>query len=235
MAARWTAAVALLALAGNAGARMCDPDDEPGDCAALVDFGNALDYKSWADSTNWLSSESVCTWNGIKCSKNRVKEINLKNNGLSGKLPPTLGNLTAMVEFKIGSSRTPDYTGCSDKGTNLHNSGLPDSLYTIKALRVIDIEYACLGGRISPAVGQLTALTNISLHGNALTGPVPVEPGLNVCKPHARCVHTAAMVHAYPCRVQSCTELTELKIGRNGLTGRARVGFPHASRECPCF
>ena len=75
---------------------------------------------------------------------------------------------------------------------------LPDTIFRTgtPGLKIIDIEYACLGGSISPAIGQLTALTNVSLHGNALTGVVPVEPGLN-----------------------SCTELMMLKFGRNPLTG----------------
>jgi hypothetical protein len=150
----------------------CDPADDKGDCASLVDFAASLNYKKWLNNTNWLSKESLCTWFGVKCYSNgRVKEISMKNNNCNGALPSSIGGLSEMQELKLGGARTPTYKGCSDKdGTNLHNTGIPDSFYTIKTMQIIDMEYACLGGTISPKIGQLTALTNVSLHGNALTG-----------------------------------------------------------------
>ena len=116
---RWTVSTAIVVLLQTAAIAtpshaMCASTDDPGDCAALVDFGNALNYKKWINSANWLSSTSVCTWYGIKCnSKNRVKEINMKNNNLNGNIDKltSFGNLTAMTEIKIGSSRTPEYKG----------------------------------------------------------------------------------------------------------------------------
>jgi hypothetical protein len=183
----------------------CAPADDKGDCLALVDFANSLNYKKWLNNTNWLTSNSLCTWAGIKCSPSgRVREISLKNNNCNGVLPQSIGNLTAMEELKLGGARPPGYKGCSDTtGTNLHNAGFPDSFYTIKPMQIIDLEYGCLGGTISPKISQLTALTNVSLHGNALTGVVPIDPGFN-----------------------TCTEMTQLKMGRNGLSGP----FPHVDK-----
>jgi len=188
---------AFMLLAGLvSGSTHCTASDDQLECAALVDFGVKLNYTQWLSHNNWLTATTICGWQGIKCKDGRVKEINLKDNNLNGVLPSSLGSLTRLEELKIGASRTAEYTGCSNTaGTNLHYTELPPSLYSIPTLKVIDIEYGCLGGSISPAIGQLSALTNLSLHGNGLTGTVPVE-GLN-----------------------NCTELLELKIGRNPLSG----------------
>jgi|GEM_PF-2010697 len=60
------------------------------ECEALVEFYNATDGDNWADNTNWLSSEQVCSYRyGIWCDYNKdigtphIDNISLQNNALS--------------------------------------------------------------------------------------------------------------------------------------------------------
>jgi hypothetical protein len=46
----------------------------------------------WFHNDNWMSSQSICTWYGIECSKedNSVESIILSANNLKGVFPPNI-------------------------------------------------------------------------------------------------------------------------------------------------
>ena len=66
------------------------------DSLALVALYNSTDGANWKNHDNWLTSNPVGTWYGIKVSGNGISGINLSNNQLSGSIPPELGNLTGL-------------------------------------------------------------------------------------------------------------------------------------------
>ncbi len=72
----------------------------PADSLALVDFYNATDGPNWNNDNNWLTG-SVGTWFGIEVSGNRVSQVNLPNNNLSGQIPASFNNLTALTQLVI--------------------------------------------------------------------------------------------------------------------------------------
>ena len=51
----------------------------------------------WLVNYNWLSNQSHCTWFGVSCnSEGRVVGLSLTNNGLSGSLHSSIGQLSAL-------------------------------------------------------------------------------------------------------------------------------------------
>ena len=72
---------------------LCPPERN-----ALNDIYDSAKGAEWTDRTNWLGGDeytSYCDWKGVTCNeKNRVTELNLANNGLSGRLSESIGNLT---------------------------------------------------------------------------------------------------------------------------------------------
>ena len=54
---------------------------------ALRDFYYSTKGGEWTDSTNWTDPYiSHCFWRGVSCTNDVVTELDLANNGLSGKL-----------------------------------------------------------------------------------------------------------------------------------------------------
>ena len=170
--------------------------DHPDDVQGLTDFANALDYKNWGENKNWMNKKfSVCDWHGITCSKNtgRVVGVSLEHNGLKGALPVSLGSLLTELETLILSGGRPaNYKGCV--GNDLQNSSLPLSFYKMIKLQVVNLEYVCLGGRLEDMFHNMTGLTQLSLHGNYISGTVPKS-------------------------LNYCTNLEILKLGRNPING----------------
>ena len=67
---------------------------------ALRDFYYSSKGEEWTDSTNWLDEYgNPCTmpWHGvISCKDGIVTELNLANNGLSGKLTAHIASLSSL-------------------------------------------------------------------------------------------------------------------------------------------
>ena len=51
---------------------------------ALVALYESTNGGSWTTKTNWQTSESVCTWSGVTCNGDIVKELRLDGNNLQG-------------------------------------------------------------------------------------------------------------------------------------------------------
>ena len=65
------------------------------DRAALVALYNSTNGPNWDDSDNWLSDAPLGEWYGVITDDNdRVIQLFLHKNELSGEIPPELGNLS---------------------------------------------------------------------------------------------------------------------------------------------
>ena len=77
--------------AGLGDATCSDEDDR----AVLVALYEATNGDNWVNNTHWLSDKPLGEWHGVTTDENgRVTELWLRENGLSGELPASLGNLT---------------------------------------------------------------------------------------------------------------------------------------------
>ncbi|KAL7139427.1 hypothetical protein ABFS83_09G049800 [Erythranthe nasuta] len=115
-------------------------------------------------TSNWTDSSSVCSWIGITCGRlhhNRVTAVNISHMGLSGTIPPQLGNLSFLVSL--------------DFSFNLFGGVLSQQLSLLHRLKFISFRVNSLSGEIPPWLGLLTRLQHLSLPNNSFTGSIPTS------------------------------------------------------------
>ncbi|XP_027181644.1 probable leucine-rich repeat receptor-like protein kinase At2g33170 [Coffea eugenioides] len=110
---------------------------------------------------NWSLATSVCDWRGVTCSSHhyRVIALNISKLGLTGTIPPQLGNLSFLVSL--------------DMSWNNFQGELPRELTHLRRLRVLNLTANKLGGSIPSWVGSLQKLHYFSLKNNSFAGSIP--------------------------------------------------------------
>ncbi|EYU43345.1 hypothetical protein MIMGU_mgv1a021933mg, partial [Erythranthe guttata] len=111
----------------------------------------------------WTNSSSVCSWIGVTCGlhHNRVEALNISYMGLSGTIPPQLGNLSFLVSL--------------DYSFNFFGGVLPLQLSLLHKLKFISFKVNNLSGEIPLWLGLLTKLEHPSLRNNSFTGSIPTS------------------------------------------------------------
>lgn len=66
------------------------------ECDALVALYTSTNGASWTDNTDWLVTDTPCSWYGVTCSGANVYALDLDDNLLSGPIPPQLEDLTSL-------------------------------------------------------------------------------------------------------------------------------------------
>ena len=75
------------------------------DGAALTALFDTTGGESWQNSDGWLYTEDLGQWHGVTTDAGgRVTELNLRDNRLSGALPPELGSLTNLEELNLSGT-----------------------------------------------------------------------------------------------------------------------------------
>ena len=89
------------------------------DRAVLVALYEATDGDNWVNNTNWLSNKSLNEWFGVEAialmldwwigvvpdPDGEVAGLELRENGLSGELPSSLGDLAGLIRLDLGSNQ----------------------------------------------------------------------------------------------------------------------------------
>ncbi|XP_078178979.1 leucine-rich repeat receptor-like serine/threonine-protein kinase At2g14510 [Carex rostrata] len=100
-------------------------------------------------------------WTGVTCtfgSRIRVVSLNLANMGLTGKISPSIANLTAIANISLAF--------------NNFSGGIPN-LGQLNYLTRLDLQNNQLNGSIPQSLGNITSLRELFLQNNNLTGQVP--------------------------------------------------------------
>jgi Leucine-rich repeat (LRR) protein len=207
------------------------------DSLILVELYNSTNGTQWTNKTNWLTGR-VSTWYGISVSNGRVTSILLNNNKLSGTLPASIGNLSALTRLHLY--------------VNSLTGGIPSSLGNIATLTQLWLHDNPLGGEIPSSLGNLTALTHLYIHRTNLTGSIPASLG-NLSSIQVLTIYLNGLtgnlewignltnltqLWAYglpnlkceiPASIGNLTKLTHLYIHRNNLTGRIPASLGNLS------
>jgi|GEM_PF-4321757 len=130
------------------------------DSLALVALYQSTNGPSWTVNTNWLVPNStVDTWTGISVTGNRVTQIQLPSNGLTGTLPNELGNLTEATDLILSQN-------------NLSGT-IPTSIGTMTQLTRLDLSNNALNGSLPASLGSLAYLGRLLINNNSLSGVLP--------------------------------------------------------------
>ena len=127
--------------------------------AALVELHRATDGARWKNGTNWLSAASLSEWAGVTTDADgRVTRLELSDNGLSGTLPGSLGDLTLLEVLDLSRNRL--------------SGALPATLGNLSNLRSLNLHRSwALTGPLPDGLRLLPSLTTLSALRTELCAP----------------------------------------------------------------
>mgnify|MGYP000146668977 FL=1 len=148
-------------------------------------------------------SSEVELWNQCYSIENTT-ELDLSNRGLTGEIPPEIGNLTNLTYLDL---QWNDLTG-----------SIPPEIGSLTNLAWLSLYFSGVTGPIPPEIGNLTNLTYLDLQWNGLTGPIPPEIG-NLTNLIHLGLGTNELTESIPPEIGNLTNLTSLHLNSNSLTG----------------
>ena len=160
-----------------------EPDRE-----ALEALYRATGGPKWTSRTNWRSHKPLSEWYGVAADESgHVTSLSLSRNGLSGSIPPELGQLSQLRALDLGNNELSgailrELGGLThlqelDLKFNELSGTIPLELADLTNLQLLDLESNRLTGTIPSELGALTQLQTLSLRSNQLTGLMPTELG----------------------------------------------------------
>lgn len=199
------------------------------DEAALAAFYTAMNGSRWSNDENWLSARPVGDWYGVTAdSEGRVLELVLDRNGLSGVLPPELGDLDELERLELRDiaikGEIPDELGRLVRLRSLviHESSItgriPSALAGLRNLAVLSLNGNQLSGEIPATLGDLSNLVYLVLTGNRLSGEIPRSIG-NLGRLNWLQLGRNQLSGPIPPALGGLTRLTSLDLSNNGLSG----------------
>ncbi|PKU86185.1 probable LRR receptor-like serine/threonine-protein kinase At5g45780 [Dendrobium catenatum] len=132
-----------------------------------------------------INSVDPCTWTMVGCSPNGlVISLDMANNGLSGTLSASVGNLSHLQTMLLQNNKItgplPVEIGklsqlkTLDLSDNQFAGQIPGSLGLLTHLGYLRLDRNNFSGPIPEAVAQLAGLTFLDLSFNNLSGPIPM-------------------------------------------------------------
>ena len=197
--------------------------------AALMALYNATDGTHWHRQRNWTTAGSIRDWQGVSTnSSGFVTELLLRDNNLSGALPPELRNLTQLRQLDLEDNELtgsiPPQLGDLPQlrrlvlGTNELTGTIPAELGRLSQLTMLDLGNNSLNGTIPSELGSLPRLDSLLVHRNELTGPIPVELG-NLASLRRLLLALNQLTGPVPPELGNLANLTYMSLSRNQLTG----------------
>ncbi|KAG8375606.1 hypothetical protein BUALT_Bualt10G0117900 [Buddleja alternifolia] len=132
--------------------------------------------------SNWNSSLSYCTWNGITCfDSSHVSKIELPGKNLSGKISESIFRLPYIQSIDLSSNQflgeiPRDLSSCfSLRYLNLSNNNLTGLIPSghLPFLEKLDLSNNFLSGEIPRDIGSFSGLKVLDFGGNVLLGKIP--------------------------------------------------------------
>ncbi|XP_021910711.1 probable LRR receptor-like serine/threonine-protein kinase At3g47570 isoform X3 [Carica papaya] len=173
---------------------------------------------------NWTTSATVCHWIGVSCSlrHGRVTALDLSDMGLTGTIPPHLGNLSFLVSLNLS--------------TNNFHGPVPEELTQLWDLKFINLTDNHLNGGIPSSIGNLRNLRQFSLCNNSLSGTIPyyllnlsklevLDLSLNLIRGNI-----PREIGQLPSSLDKCRELQLLALSLNRFTGRLPRSFGNLTK-----
>ena len=183
-----------------------NPEENVGlvnDCKILREGRDTLAGRA---TLNWSTDIPIARWQGITVEGFPARVVGLQLNGaeLSGRIPPSLGEISAL---RVLSFRGNDLAG-----------GIPPELGSLSELRSLDLHGNALGGTIPPELGNLLKVERLNLNATGLTGNIP--PGLGKLSNLGTLdLGQNDLTGHIPTQLAELPKLEFLSLGRNELSG----------------
>ncbi len=187
------------------GVAVPDPDANPGlvrDCMILLTIRDTLAGEGTLD---WSADVPIADWEGVQLMERGLRVRVLRLGGLSGTIPPELGELSELDYLRLDGNRL---TG-----------NIPKELKDLAKLEYLHLNNNLLTGGIPGELGELANLRELSLSENRLTGEVPAELG-SLSKLRWLQLGGNRLVGEIPAELSILTHLKVLDLSRNLLTGK---------------
>ena len=155
-------------------------------------------------SLNWNAQIPIEEWEGVTVSSGRVTKLTLRGKKLTGTMPPSLGNLTALKSLVLEK--------------NFLKGSIPPTLGNLSCLSDLWLKNNKLTGRIPPELGNLTNLRNFTVINNQLTGSIPATLG-KLANLQELWLGNNLLSGEIPVTFGNLSNLRELWLRNNRLTG----------------
>ena len=184
--------------------KACPDGIELGDCRTLLAFRDTL--VGGGTALNWAIGLPLKEWTGVQVNRNtqRLVQLNLSDQDLSGSIPAELGSLSELGWLFLERN---NLTGA-----------IPRELGTLTNLQELRLRSNRLTGAIPAEFGNLANLWNLGLSFNQLTGTLPPELG-RLSSLRGLYLRSNGFTGAVPAELGDLTNLVELMLQRNELTG----------------
>ncbi|KAJ0433999.1 putative non-specific serine/threonine protein kinase [Helianthus annuus] len=145
----------------------------------------------------------------FECESSKLEFLSFAWSGLSGNLPPQLGNLKNLVHIYLGG--------------NSISGSIPDSIGNLSSLQTLEFRSNLISGSIPDSIGRLSSLLSMNLRSNSITGPLPESLG-DLSALEVLDLAYNEINGTLPRSIGSLTKLTKLIIEHNLLTGVVTEG-----------
>ena len=209
------------------------------------------DHKVWFRHSNWLSSDGICSWEGISChphdkaqqdvhnpnNDGDVSHIQLRRNNLHGLIPDEVytafeylnvldlsdnGLAGTISEInKWNSLQVLNYTS-----NNLAGSIPTDAMDGWHSLKELHLANNLLDGSIPHTIGALSNLKHLNLSGNSIKGTIPYELG-QLSNLSTLDFSYNLLVGELPHELSNLVTLVTLNVGNNDLGGPLITELKH--------
>ena len=199
----------------------------------------ATDGPDWNNNDNWMTDAPLAEWYGVEMEAGKLTGLDLRENRLSGSIPPSLGNLANLagldLAYNLLSGTIPPQLGnlanltWLDFGHNRFSGPIPPQLADLANLTWLGLGNNQLSGPIPPQLADLANLTWLDLGNNQLSGPVPPELR-NLRHLTGLLLQENTFGGQLPSVLGDLTALRLLHLHNNNLTGPIPARFDRMSR-----
>ncbi|KAK4337833.1 hypothetical protein RND71_042320 [Anisodus tanguticus] len=147
-----------------------------------------------------------------------LRVLDLTKNSLTGVIPPSVGNATKLLKFRLSGNRI---NGNIPKEIDNHIEGpIPRESGKLSNLRLFDFEENYnLVGEIPKAIFNISSMEFVSLNLNNLPGRIPATTGLHIQNLKGLYLAHNQIEREIPPFIINASELSELVQAANLFTG----------------
>lgn len=171
---------------------------------ALVAIYDATGGDGWTKNDGWGTTRPLSDWHGVGVDAGKVMSLDLRDNNLTGSLPPEIAGLGRVRQLDLGGNRI--------------GGRIPAEIRYLKELRLAYLSQNQLEGELPPELSQLRSIRDLRLSTNLLEGSIPPELGQL-----DSLFHFAAIGNSFegeiPSAIAQAPSLKVLLLADNDLTG----------------